>query len=72
VEVERVFSQARILMPHTRNRLGVASTRALICLGQWSAFGLIRHDDAVNIIEKTKVVQGKDEFVTGWDNIVDI
>jgi hypothetical protein len=33
VNVERVFSQGRILLSHLRSRLSVESTRALMCVG---------------------------------------
>jgi len=36
VDVERTFSQGRLVLSHVRNRLSVQSTRALLCLGVWS------------------------------------
>ena len=45
VEVERVFSRGRLLISHTRNGLSPQSTRAVLCLGQWSKLGLIDDGD---------------------------
>jgi hypothetical protein len=43
--VERVFSQGRLLLPHVHNCLSSESTRALLCIGDWSRQGLLK--DAV-------------------------
>ena len=43
--MERVFSQGRLLLSHVHSRLSIHSTCALLCLGQWSALGLIRDCD---------------------------
>lgn len=43
--MERVFSKGRLVLSHIRNRLSVDSTRALLCLGNWSRMGLIRKED---------------------------
>jgi hypothetical protein len=45
VEVERVFSQGRLLLSHIRSRLSVQSTRALMCLGVWSKLGFVTDSD---------------------------
>jgi hypothetical protein len=45
VEVERVFSQGRIVLSHLRGRLSVQSTRALMCLGVWSRLGYVKDSD---------------------------
>jgi hypothetical protein len=42
VDVERVFSMGRLLLPYVRSRLNVQSTHALMCLGSWSLLGLMR------------------------------
>ncbi|KIM57251.1 hypothetical protein SCLCIDRAFT_42536, partial [Scleroderma citrinum Foug A] len=36
VDVEQLFSKGRVVLPYLRNRLLTQSTRALLCLGQWS------------------------------------
>ena len=45
VDVERVFSKGRLVLSHTRNRLSVESTRALLCLGYWSRLGYVEDSD---------------------------
>jgi hypothetical protein len=40
VDVERLFSRGQPVLSHTRSRLSVASTRALLCLGSWSLMEL--------------------------------
>ncbi|KIM36395.1 hypothetical protein M413DRAFT_42588, partial [Hebeloma cylindrosporum] len=45
VDIERVFSQGRILLSHLRNRLSVQSTRALMCVGIWSCLGYVKDSD---------------------------
>lgn len=45
MEVERVFSQGRLLLSHIRSRLSVQSTRALMCLGVWSKLGFVTDSD---------------------------
>ncbi|KIL55872.1 hypothetical protein M378DRAFT_53342, partial [Amanita muscaria Koide BX008] len=42
VDVERAFSQGRILLSHIRNRLSAESTRSLLCLGAWFKTGLVQ------------------------------
>ncbi len=68
VDVERVFSRARLLMPHTRNRLTARSTRALMCVGNWSLAGYIHREDARKVALMPEVQAGEvddDE----WDGI---
>jgi hypothetical protein len=38
-DVERLFSQGRILLDHTRNRMKDDTTRAILCLKSWFEFG---------------------------------
>lgn len=49
VDVERLFSRGRLVLSHTRSRLSVASTRALLCLGSWSLKGLVRDEDVTAV-----------------------
>ena len=55
VSVERVFSQGRILLSHVRNRLSAESTRALLCLGEWSKMGLVDDKDILAITQAPEV-----------------
>ena len=72
VDVERTFSKGRILLSHLRNRLSVESTRALLCLGVWSAMGYVRDSDVrvetlQPIIDEEETL---DELKDGWDTII--
>lgn len=49
VDIERIWSCGRTLLPHNRNRLSMASIRALLCLGEWSRKGLVNRDDLIEI-----------------------
>jgi len=57
-------------LSHVRNRLSVQSTRALLCLGVWSAMGYVRNEDikAATVLPEV----GPDEVEVlpeDWDNI---
>ena len=58
VEVERVFSRGRLVLPHVRNRLSAENTRALMCVGEWSRRGLVEDRD---ILAVTSKAYNKDE-----------
>ena len=47
VDVERVFSRGRFLLPYTRNQLSSDSFRAQMCVGAWSVLGLVKDKDVV-------------------------
>ncbi len=72
VDVERVFSQGRIVLSHLRGRLSVQSTRALICLGVWSHLGYVKDSDIKPVVTLPEVPAfGKeDDLEVGWDAIV--
>lgn len=61
VNVERLFSRGRLVLSHTRSRLSVTSTRALLCLGSWSLMGLVKDED-VTAIAKMDEVEGRIEL----------
>ncbi|EDR11839.1 uncharacterized protein LACBIDRAFT_313687 [Laccaria bicolor S238N-H82] len=44
-DVERLFSRGRLILSHTRSRLSMESTCALLCLGSWSLAGLVKDSD---------------------------
>lgn len=50
VDVERVFSQGRLVLSHTRNRLSPKSMRALMCVGAWSRAGLLNTKKMAHIL----------------------
>ncbi|OJT07830.1 hypothetical protein TRAPUB_1276 [Trametes pubescens] len=73
VDPERMFSRGRLALPHTRNRLSPQSTRALMCVGNWSIAGFIRQSDARKAAQLEEVEGGSDdsdfEMEDGWDKI---
>ncbi|TFY73210.1 hypothetical protein EWM64_g10802 [Hericium alpestre] len=75
VAVERVFSRGHLLLSHIRNRLSAQTTRALLCLGDWSLLGLIKDTDVLKVAnmadvpQEEEVADGEYEMVDGWDNI---
>ena len=73
VDVERVFSHGRIVLSHLRSRLSVQSTRALMCLGVWSALGYVKDSDikAVVVLPEVPANQQEDHLVAGWDNVLE-
>lgn len=69
VDVERTFSQGRLLLSHVRSRLSVQSTRALLCVGVWSLLGYVKDND-VKAAAVLPAVDGKeDELAENWDCI---
>ena len=68
-DVERVFSKGRLVLSHIRNRLSVASTRALMCLGAWTKLGLV-HDADIRAAAVLPDLEGEEEELQlGWDYI---
>ncbi|KAF5347520.1 hypothetical protein D9758_014517 [Tetrapyrgos nigripes] len=54
-DVERVFSRGRFLLPYVRNRLSADTTRALMCLRQWSLMGLIQDEDVMTVAKLPEI-----------------
>jgi hypothetical protein len=71
VDVERTFSQGRLLLSHIRNRLSVQSTRALLCLGIWSEMGYVRDKDvkAATVLPEVGSDEEDDNLGDDWDAI---
>ena len=73
VDVERVFSQGRLLLSHVHSRLSVQSTRALLCLGVWSVLGYVRDSDikgVVVLLPELHADEEEDQLKIGWDKIL--
>jgi hypothetical protein len=70
VDVERTFSQGRLLLSHIRNRLSVQSTRALLCLGVWSQMGYVKDMDvkAATVLPEVNSDE-EDNLPHDWDTI---
>ena len=64
VDVERVFSKGWLILSHVRNQLTVASTRALMCLGDWSMLGLVEDADIKAVVRLPDVIDDDD---LEWD-----
>ena len=71
VDVERTFSQGRLLLSYIRNRLSVQSTRALLCLGIWSEVGYVKDIDvkAATVLPEVDSDDSEDELDDNWDAI---
>ena len=72
MEVERVFSQGRLLLSHIRSRLSVQSTRALMCLGVWSKLGFVSDSDlkaVVVALPELREDDGEYKLAVDWDKI---
>jgi hypothetical protein len=67
--VERVFSKGRIVLSHVRNRLSAQSTRALLCLGNWSRLGYVRDKDVLAVTMQPDLEGDEDYLRDGWDAI---
>jgi len=59
VDTERVFSRGRILLSHVRNSLSAQSTRALMCVGNWSLLGYIKDTDIQAVTTLPELVEGQ-------------
>lgn len=72
VDVERVFSTGRLLLSHIRNRLSAQTTRALLCLNNWSKLGLVKDEDVMLAATENEVdtAETADEVADGWDQIL--
>lgn len=62
VDVERVFSRGHLLLSHVRNRLSAQTTRALLCLGQWSSLDLVKREDLEATAKIPEVEEGGDDY----------
>ena len=68
VDVERVFSQGRLVLSHVRSRLSVQSTRALLCLGAWCQRGLVKSSQ-IKAALGDEIVGEESKLPTDWDTI---
>jgi hypothetical protein len=72
VDVERAFSQGRLILSHVRSRLSVQSTRALMCVGAWSLRGFVKDSDikAVTVLPEVAPNTTEEELSLDWDAIM--
>ena len=72
VDVERIFSQGRLLLSHICSWLSVQSTCALMCLGVWSKLGYITDSDVKVVVLTLPEINEEDkenELDINWDRI---
>jgi hypothetical protein len=73
VDVERVFSQGRLLLSHMRSRLSGQSICCLLCLSSWATLRLIKDTDIKASATLPKLDGGESdvEMPSGWDAILE-
>ena len=71
MDVECVFSHGRLILPYVCNCLNAQSTRAQLCVRNWSLCGQI-HDSDVLAASLLPDVHGdeEEEFEEGWNKIL--
>ncbi len=71
VDVERVFSRGRRALTHVRSRLSAQSTRAILCVGEWSRLDMIRSTDCMAVTSQPAVDNDDSDYEMeeGWDRI---
>lgn len=70
MDVERVFSQGRILLSHLCNRLLSATIRASMCVGVWSKMGFVRTKDINAVAVLDDADDDEDDYLElDWDKI---
>ena len=69
VKVEWTFSQGRLVLSHVWSRLGVQSTRALLCLGVWSLMGYVKDGDIKAAVVVPELIDNEpeEELAYDWD-----
>jgi hypothetical protein len=72
IDVERTFSQGRLLLSHVRSRLSIHSTRALLCLGTWSALDLVKDSDIRVCLTRDEIGKDEGDLAEDWDIIAAI
>ncbi len=72
IDVERVFSRGRFLLPYTRNRVKGQTMRALMCLGAWSPADLITADHLKASTAQPEVDNDDSDYEMdpGWDAVM--
>ncbi len=67
--VERVFSKGRLVLTYLHNRLETESTHTLMCLGEWSALGLVEKDNLAHTSQLPDVLEDDEELMEDWDKV---
>ena len=69
VDIERVFSQGRLLLLHVRSWLSVQLTHTEMCLGIWSKMGYVKNGDIMVTAVMPEVDGEEDILGNDWDAI---
>ena len=68
IGVEHIFSQGRLVLPYVCNRLTSESMHTLMCLGDWSACGLVKDCNIKSVAVLPDVLEVQEPaFQQGWD-----
>ena len=69
IDIECIFSRGCLLLSHTQSRLSTQTTRAVLCVGQWSVCNLVKTKD-VMVVSKMEDEDGEEEEMDeGWNTI---
>lgn len=70
VDVERTFSRGRLLLSHVRSQLSAQTTRALLCVGEWSRLDLLREEN-LKPAAALPDIDGDEEYEMedGWERV---
>lgn len=70
IDVERIISRGRLLLSQVRNKLSTQTTRAVLCLGEWSFMGMVKDEDVMKVaLMNDEEGDEEVEFEDGWDSI---
>ena len=58
------------MLSHLRSWLSVQSTRALMCVAEWSTIGFVKDSDILLAAALPEVVGEEEELGHDWDTIV--
>jgi hypothetical protein len=72
VDIERVFSRGRLILPHVCNHLAVQSTHTSLYVGIWSLLGLVKDSDIKMSVGKDDVVGEEKDLPENWDVITPV
>ena len=56
-------------MPHLHSHLSVQSTRALMCVGEWSLRGYVKNSDVNEVVVLLDIEGNEEELDDSWDKI---
>lgn len=69
VAVERIFSKGRIVLSHLRNKLEAQTTRAILCVGEWSVLDMVKREDLQAAAKLPEIEEDVEELMEDWAKI---